>query len=258
MSYEEIIYTKEDHKATMVLNRPAKLNAYTDKMEQELKLAISDIESDNAIKVVIITGAGRGFCSGHDLKEAGTTNEARQQKLTLRFDQHSYPPALISAINKPVIAAINGPAAGGGLALALACDIRIASEKATFYESHVSRVGTIPGLEVLLLPRLVGLEKALEMTFTGKRIEAEEAQKIGLVSQVVSHNRLMEAANKLAEKIADMPLWTLMLSKKAIYQGLGLPVDDTMSYITLARRICAQAGISEMNLPGELTEELNE
>jgi len=254
MSYEEIIYTKEDHKVTIVLNRPAKLNAYTEKMEQELRLAISDIESDNTIKVVIITGAGRGFCSGHDLKEAGTTSEARQQKLTLRFDiQQSYPPALISAISKPVIAAINGAAAGGGLALALACDIRIASEKATFYESHLSRVGTTPGLEVLQLPRLVGLEKALEMIFTGERIEANEAQRIGLVSQVVSHDRLMEAANELAGKIVGMPLWALMLSKKAVYQGLGLPLDDTMSYITLARRICAQVGITDMNLSKENT-----
>ncbi len=247
MSYEEIIYTKEGPKATVVLNRPEKLNAYTEKMEQELRLAISDIESDNAIKVVIFTGAGRGFCSGHDLKEAGTTSEARQQKLTLRFDiQQSYPPALISAISKPVIAAINGPAAGGGLALALACDIRIASEKATFYESHLSRVGTTPGLEVLQLPLLVGLEKALEMIFTGETIEANEAREIGLVGRVVPHNKLMETADELAQQIARMPLWALMLSKKAVYQGLGLHVDDTMSYITLARRICAQAGISEI------------
>lgn len=252
MDYEEIILTKEDVKATIMLNRPEKLNAYNRKMEHELKMAIDDIEEDDDIKVAILTGAGRGFCSGHDLEEVQAGGTSNRERSALRFDlEQSYPPTLIRAMRKPVIAAVNGVTAGGGLAIALVCDIRIASEDAAFYESHVARTGIPPGLEVLLLPRLVGLEKALEMIFTGEKIDAIEAQRIGLVSRVVPHDRLMEAADELAKRIADSPLWALMLSKKAVYQGLGLPIDETMSYITLSRRICAEAGIANIKTPGQ-------
>jgi 2-(1,2-epoxy-1,2-dihydrophenyl)acetyl-CoA isomerase len=238
MDWEEIIFRKVDARATIVLNRPEKLNAYTRKMEHELRLAIADIEEDNDVKAVIITGAGRGFCSGHDLREVGASGS--RGKLELRFDLDSYPPALIASIPKPVIGAINGVAAGGGLALALACDIRIASEEAIFYESHVSRMGLPPGLEVLLLPRLVGLEKALEMIFTGEKVDAQEALRIGLVSRVVPGGRLIETVEELVTKIAGSSLRALMLSKKAVYQGLSLPIDETMSYVTLSRRLCVQ------------------
>ena len=252
MDYEEIVLTKEGVKAIITLNRAEKLNAYNRKMEHELRMAIDDIETDNDIKVVILTGAGRGFCSGHDLEEVQAGGASNRERSSLRFDlEQSYPPTLISSIRKPVIAAINGVAAGGGLALALVCDIRSASEEAVFYESHVAKTGIPPGLEILLLPRLVGLEKTLEMIFTGEKINAAEAQRIGLVSTVVAHSRLMAEVDELAKKIADSPLWALMLSKKAVYQGLGLPIDETMSYITLSRMICAQAGITNIKTPGQ-------
>ena len=242
--YKDIVFTKRDGKATIVLNRPETLNAYGHTMMQELMLAIRDIEDDNEVKVAIITGAGRGFCSGHDMQDVSDSRENPKENLSLEFDPQNYPPLLIYAIRKPVIGAINGPAAGGGLGMALACDVRIASENAAFYESHVTKVGTTPGLEALLLPRLVGLEKALELTYTGEKVDATEAQRIGLVSRVVPPDRLMEAANELADKIAAGPLWALMLSKKSIFEGLALPLDGALNYITLARRICEQQDAS--------------
>jgi len=249
MGYEEIIYSKEHFKATITLNRPEKLNAYGEKMGHELKSAVADIETDDNVKVVIITGAGRGFCSGHDLKDTQSTVRSNTRRLFLRFDRDEYYlPTHVYGINKPVIGAVNGVTAGGGVALALACDFRIASKEVMFFENHVG-IGTLPGLETLLLPRIVGLEKALEIIFTGKKITAEEALNIGLVSKIVPREKLMEEANELADRIANSPLWSLMLSKKAVYQGLQITSDQTIDYITLARAICSQAGITNTTLP---------
>jgi enoyl-CoA hydratase/carnithine racemase len=236
MDYRNIIVEKEDGWAMIRLNRPHKLNAYNSDMEEELLKAVSDIESDNNVKVVIITGTGRGFCSGHDLEEVvNTAKEYTGINLPLRFDLKGYPPGIIKNITKPTIAAINGIAAGGGLALALACDLRIAVEEAVFYENHVAKVGILPGLELLLLPRLIGIEKALELIYTGKKIGAKEAQSIGLLGRVVSGDQLLQAATEMAKEISNAPLLALRHAKKVAYMGLGLPTDDAMSYITLSR-----------------------
>ena len=248
MRWEEIDFIKSGHIATIRLNRPKTLNAYTVKMEEEFKIAVDDIEKDDVIKVLIVTGTGRGFCSGHDLDEIKEISAQNKGKLDMRFDLEGYPPSIFMNMSKPLIGAINGVTAGGGLALALACDIRISSEQAVFYETHVTRVSTTPGYEVMMLPRLVGIEKALEMMYTGRKVGAEEAKRIGLVSTVVPHDTLMETANELAAQIAKQPLWTLKLCKKATYQGLGMPMAETMNYVTLARKICSRAG--DLSLTG--------
>ncbi len=250
MRYEQIIYTKANGKAVITLNRPERLNAYTVKMEEELADAIADFEADDSVKVVTVTGAGRGFCPGHDLDEAKILNaqSTNSAGFEIRFDNDHYPPAVFWKISKPAIAAINGVVAGGALAICLACDIRIASEKAVFYENHVARVGTTPGLESLLLPNLLGLQRALELAFTGRPLDAQEAYKLGLVIQVVPPDKLMEAADALATQIAKSPLGALRLAKKAIYKGLGMPEEDTLSYVTLARRLCSESGVN-LNRP---------
>lgn len=226
MGWDEIDLVKTGHIATLRLNRPEKLNAYTVKMEEEFKRAVDDIENDDAVKVLIVTGTGRGFCSGHDLDEMKEISARQKGELNVRFDSEGYPPAIFMNMSKPLIGAINGVTAGGGLALALACDIRISSEQAVFYETHVTRVGTVPGYEVMMLPRLVGIEKALEMMYTGRKVGAEEAKQMGLVSRVVPHDTLMETASELAAQIAKQPLWTLRLCRKAAYQGLGMPMEE--------------------------------
>jgi len=209
MEYQDIILSKEDKVAIITLNRPEKLNAYTYKTGEELSEAIRDVDGDKNIKVIIITGAGRGFCSGHDVQDARerkVRERAEQKEVAIRIT--NYPPGAVLETDKPVIAAINGIATGGGFAMALASDIRIASENASFMENHVAAVGSIPGLETWFLPRIVGIEEALKMIFTGKRIDAKEAERIGLVSEVVSAERLLERARELAEKIADAPSGT--------------------------------------------------
>jgi len=243
MDYEEIKFWKEGNRGAIMLNRPTTLNAYTSKTEEELRRAVAEAEEDDEIKVLVVTGNGRGFCSGHDNNEVKATVDQSQGKLDVSFNVKGYPPAIFMSVTKPLIGAINGVTAGGGLAIALACDIRIASENALFYETHVSRVGTTPGLEVMLLPRLIGIDRALEMMYTGRKVGAEEAERIGLVTKVVPHDKLMETVNELANGIAVQPLWALRLSKKAVRQGLGMPMEETMSYIALARKICSQPGI---------------
>lgn len=252
MYFKDIVIEKDSDRAILRLNRPEKLNAYNSSMENEMVNAVADIEADDNIKVVIITGTGRGFCSGHDLAEVMEhAKEYTGTNLPLRFDLKGYPPGIIRNITKPTIAAVNGIAAGGGLALALSCDLRIASESAVFYENHVPRVGILPGLELLMLPRLIGIEKALELIFTGRKIDAKEAQSIGLIGRVVSADQLMQSADELAREIAKSPLLALRHAKKVAYMGLGLPVDEAMSYVTLSRIVTTLSNTLALQRPKE-------
>jgi len=243
MVYQDVILSKEGRVAIITLNRPDKLNAYTSKTGEELSEAIRDVDADKNIRVIILTGAGRGFCSGHDVKEVREKVGKRRTEGQVNIRITDYPPKLILETDKPVIAAVNGIATGGGFAMALASDIRIASENASFMENHATAAGTTPGLEAWFLPRIVGIEEALKMIFTGKRIDAKEAERIGLVSEVVPAEKLLERARELAEKIAEVPLLSLQLSKKVLYQGLESSLEETMNYVASARSLCRLSGI---------------
>ncbi|MBI3931538.1 MAG: enoyl-CoA hydratase [Chloroflexi bacterium] len=216
MNYKEIIFEKEKPLATITLNRPEKLNAYTHKMGQEIVKALGEAAKDRNIRAVIITGAGRGFCSGVDVGGRGGPQEAAP----IRRDTAMGPPVRrLSQFDKPVIAAINGVVAGGGLSFAMACDIRIASDRARFSQIFVKR-GIVPDNgSTWFLPRLVGMAKACELAWTGDIIDAAEGERIGLVSRVVPHDDLLTVVRELATRIANGPPITVQLTKRALYQG---------------------------------------
>ncbi|MBI3040703.1 MAG: enoyl-CoA hydratase [Chloroflexi bacterium] len=216
MNYKDIIFEKEKPLATITLNRPDKLNAYTYNMGQEVVKALEEAGKDRNIRVVIFTGAGRGFCSGADLSDP-----RRHRVRDPLHHETAMGPQIrkLSVFDKPVIAAINGVAAGGGLSLAMACDIRIASDRARFSQIFVTR-GLLDNGSTWLLPRLVGMGMACELAFTGDIINAAEADRIGLVNRVVPHDDLLTVVRELANRIAKNPPITVRLTKRALYRGV--------------------------------------
>jgi len=207
MEYKDLIFEKQDGIATVILNRPERLNALSADMQDGLVSVIQEIQMDPEIKVMVLTGAGRGFCSGGDVRRMGETQSSGQDRHPFdlregyRFGIQRIPRAM-SKLDKPTIAAVNGAAVGAGCDLALMCDIRIASDAARFGETYV-RVGLNPGNGgTYFLPRIVGIQKACELLFTGDIIDAQEALRIGLVSKVVPAEELMTVTRELALKIA--------------------------------------------------------
>lgn len=226
MDYQTIILEKEEGIATITLNRPEKLNALNNQMVEELPVAFAAVEEDEEVRVVVITGAGRGFCSGADIEERFLKiieeRKAGKGELapTRGFGETGC--LALRSITKPVIASVNGPAIGFGCTLSLACDIRIASEDARFGLAF-SRVGLMPEFgSTYFLPRLVGLGKACELVFTARNIDAWEAKEIGLVNQVVPPAELKKATFEMARTITKMAPLAIKLAKRALYQGADL------------------------------------
>jgi len=211
MPYKTIVYSKKSHIARVTLNRPDSGNAVNQQLVQELAEVCDRISQDDDIYVVTVTGAGDAFCSG---------GEVESGNITCR------PAAAIAGIDRPVIAAINGDALGEGLEIALSCDIRLASGKARFGLPQVAH-GRIPvdgGTQ--RLPRIVGQGKALELLLTGDMITADEALVIGLVSQVVPPEALVEETGKLAETVAAKGPIALRYLKEAVNKGLDMTLEQ--------------------------------
>jgi enoyl-CoA hydratase/carnithine racemase len=231
--YPDIIYAKEGHIATVTLNRPDKMNSFSGEMQDSLYRAIKDSSLDKNIRVIILTARGRAFCAGADVKAMAQRLDepgGAERDMTQISDRVSLY-VLMQKCDKPIICAVNGVAVGGGLDLTLACDIRIASDQARFAEVYIRR-GMIPASGgTYFLPRLVGVDRALLMSWTGDMIDAKEAERIGLVTMVVPHNELEMAAMDLAEKLAKGPPLAIQRAKRAIYDGLTMNLDDTMKMI---------------------------
>jgi len=218
MEFKNILYEKRDGIATITINRPQAMNAMNAETIPEILSGLEDAEKDENVRVVVITGAGeKAFCAGLDLKPMRDINVIKAvetsrlgQKLTLAIEE----------LGKPVIAAINGYALGGGLELAMACDIRIASEKARVGQPEVN-VGLIPGWGgTQRLPRLVGKGIAKELIFTGKMIDAKTAERIGLVNMVVPPERLKSAVEELAKEIMSKSPIAIKLVKELINNSI--------------------------------------
>lgn len=239
MSYEHILCEISDRIATITLNRPDRLNAWTPKMAGEILHALKTIDEDDSAMVSIITGAGRGFCAGMDLSAGGSTFDSSARE-TGAEDDESLPSTgviikTLLDLKKPVIAAINGPAVGVGVTMILPMDIRIASESARIGLVFVRR-GVVPELaSPWFLPRIVGVSKAAELLYTGRIIGAQEALDCGLVSRVVPDDQLMDVAREMASEIANnaAPV-PLALTKRMLWQFLSMNDPEKADEINIA------------------------
>jgi 2-(1,2-epoxy-1,2-dihydrophenyl)acetyl-CoA isomerase len=238
MNYSTLLVEKRENIGTLTFNRPEKLNAFNDLAWQDFIAALHEIDQDNEIRVLIITGAGRAFSAGLDLEEA--TKGPSESDLQVAPIQNSIPwiPEMMRNMKKPIIAALNGAAAGGGFSIALACDIRIASEEARLVAPFL-RVGLVAELgSTYNLPRLVGIAKACEIIFAAKTVTAKEAKEIGLVNEVVSKEELIPFTWKMAKEIAQMAPIPLQLAKRALYQGLDSQLAAQVQFETLSQVTC--------------------
>jgi 2-(1,2-epoxy-1,2-dihydrophenyl)acetyl-CoA isomerase len=226
MAYETLLYEADQSVATITLNRPAVLNAISPQMIEELQAALHAVGDDASVRAVVLTGAGRGFCAGADLKgrqrvkpSAAPPGAGQAGAERLR---RTYNPLIfaIRTIEKPFIAAVNGVAAGAGCNLALACDIVLASEAARF-GNVFTRIGLIPDCGGhFFLPRLVGFHKAAELMFTGDIIDAREAERIGLINRAVPHAELIPHTHELAGRLARGPTRAIGLCKRTLHVGI--------------------------------------
>ena len=212
--YKTLIYEKKDTIGVLTINRPEKLNALSNELIDELAQFLDEMENDEELRILVITGAGeKAFVAGADIQELVDRDALLGRKVS-RTRQEIF--SRIENLPIPVIAAVNGYALGGGLELALACSIRICSDRAQFGAPEV-KLGIIPGDGgTQRLPRLVGLGRAMEIVLTGDFIDAQEAYRIGLVNQVISHDELMEKAMALAQKIAKRPPLAVRYAKEAV------------------------------------------
>lgn len=226
-TYETIQFDVANHIATITLNRPDVFNAFNDQFSKELLSALKDAERDADVRVVILTGAGKAFSSGQDLGDLKKKYVPCHVPHLGEDLKRRYDPIIkkICEMDKPVIAAVNGVAAGAGCSLALACDLRIASEHATFIEVFIN-VGLIPdSASTFFLPRLVGLGRAMELCCTGRKVDAEEALRIGLVNQVVPAGELMTAATAMASRLAGLPGRGIALTKQLLRKSFENSLD---------------------------------
>jgi 2-(1,2-epoxy-1,2-dihydrophenyl)acetyl-CoA isomerase len=245
VDYETILYELDEGVLTITLNRPDVLNAFNRKMTDEIQDALKKAERDPSVRCIVFTGAGRAFSSGEDLK-ARSTEGVTGFGSTLK---ERYNPIVLKMrnIEKPVIGSINGVAAGAGCSIALACDLRVASDKASFIEVFV-RVGLVPDSgSSFFLPRLVGLGKALEMAFTGDAVNAEEAYRIGLVNRVVPAEELASATRELALRLAQGPTKAIGLAKRAMNRALSMDLEQLLEYEVFAQET---AGATEDHKEG--------
>lgn len=228
MAYNTIIFEIKNNYALITLNRPDKLNALNTELFNELNDAITKIELDDNIKLVILTGQGeKAFAAGADIKEL---NQSDHNSGRL-FSQHGSNVMLrLESLKKPVIAAVNGFALGGGCELAMSCHIRFASDNAKFGQPEVN-LGILPGYGgTQRLPRLVGVAKAIELTISGNMIGAEEAKSIGLVNQVYPQAELMEKTLEFANTVLSKGSIAVSASIDAIYQSLNLSPIEGLAY----------------------------
>jgi enoyl-CoA hydratase len=228
MECQTILYEVREHVAFITMNRPESMNAINRQMARELVEACKQAEDDSAIRVVIFTGAGeRAFSAGMDLKERAETSfspiERRNQKIAATIYTQS---RAIAAMTKPTIAAIRGYCVGGGLEMALACDLRVAAEDAKLGLAEVRR-GLIPGAGgTQRLPRVVGVAKALEIGLTGENVTGSEAHRLGLVNIAVPADEVAKAAEDLAGKILKGAPLSVAFVKEAVRKGIELPLEE--------------------------------
>lgn len=224
MKFQDLILEKENGVATITLNRPEKLNALGSNTTFEIISALEEAIGNKEIRVIVMTGAGKAFSAGgdhRDILKPGFEKSLLDWRHRMRTGSNRMV-TIMTGSEKPIIASVNGLAVGGGCTIALACDIRIASEKALF-GLVFSKIGVTPEFGCsYLLPRVVGLGKALELLFEAEMISAREAEKIGLVNKVVPHEELKDTTRKYVERLLEKPPAALGMTKSLIYRSLSM------------------------------------
>lgn len=241
--YETIIYEVKNQVAWLTLNRPEKLNAFTETMNREIINVLKESSADKDVRALVITGAGKAFCSGEDL--AGLKSELNHGDLLRK----RYNPMMKQwmMFEKPTIAAVNGAAAGAGMSLALASDFRVAANKASFIQAFV-HIGLVPDSGSLyFLPRLVGYAKAVELAMLGEKVSAEEAKALGLVTKVVPDDLLYSETQAFAESLTRLPTKSLGLIKRYMHKSFETSFDHMLENEAYAQRI---AGLTEDHQEG--------
>src|SRR6266700_7998033 len=242
---DELLYDIKDKVATLTLNRPDKMNAFTGPMIDRWAWALNEAQHDPDVNVVVVTGSGKAFCAGGDVgRMAQGEPSALDGKNGLWEGVHRVPKQL-EQMDKPVIAMVNGLAVGAGMGMSVMCDLRIAAESARFSTGYV-KVGLVPGDgDTYFLPRLVGAAKALELLWTADFIEAPEAHRIGIVQRVVPDAQLKEVTYSLARQIADGPQIPIRMIKRLVYQSLRLDLrthlDLVSSHMSIVRQTADHA-----------------
>ncbi len=231
MSFETITLNKDEHIATITMNRPDKMNALNTLMLQEMAVVIDEIVQDDDVRVMVLTGAGKVFCSGADISEGGKASGLSGTPVEMHHNlRNSYQKIALGLqrLEKPTIAMVNGAAVGAGCDFAFACDMRVGSEKSRFRNGFV-KVGLIPGGGgTWLYTRLMGLGRGLEFLFTGDFLEAEEAQRIGVLNKLVPADNLERDSMELARKIANNPPLAVQMSKMMAYKALDTDLEAAL------------------------------
>lgn len=241
MDYQTIIYTKANGVATITLNRPRQLNALNEQMILEILDAVKKSAADEEVRVLILTGAGRAFCFGADISafQKGDNSSAPLAANLLPKAQEII--RTLVGMNKPTIAALNGFATGLGLDLALACDLRIAAERAKLGEAFIN-MGLVPdGGGTFFLPRLVGFAKAAELIFTGAAISSSEAERLGLINRVVPTSDLEKCVGELARQLAKSPSPALGLAKRLLWKNLQANIEEALLAEAESQKICLES-----------------
>ncbi|WP_059170600.1 enoyl-CoA hydratase-related protein [Bacillus sp. FJAT-27445] len=233
--FETVIYEVRGHTAWITLNRPEKLNAFTARLNKDVAAAVRTASKGGSVRAIVITGAGRAFCSGQDL---GDVEETTDYGDVLR---NRYNPMVmeIEKCEKPIVAAVNGVAAGAGMSLALACDFRILSEKASFIQAFI-HVGLVPDAgNLYYLPRLVGHAKALELAVLGEKVSAEEALRLGLATKVVPENQFSNETNAFADRLSAMPTKAIGLIKRNLKASWEAGIEQFLDRDAQSQRIAS-------------------
>ena len=231
--FETVKYEVNNQVAWITLNRPEKLNAFTEQLNKDLELAVKQANRDSTVRCLVITGEGRAFCSGEDL--AGVKEDMDHGEVLRR----RYNPMVMELhkCEKPIVAAVNGVAAGAGMSLALACDFRLLSEKASFIEAFI-HVGLVPDAgNLYYLPKLIGHAKALELAVLGEKVSAQMAADLGLATKVIPLDRWEIEVTAFAEKLAAMPTTAIGLIKKNLKASWDLSLEEGLEKDAQAQRI---------------------
>ena len=230
---EHVLERCEQGVMTLTLNRPDRLNALSFAMHDQINALLEKAQSDESVRVLVITGHGRAFCAGDDLKESDPRAAAAPDEYT-SISWHGFVRKL-RALPKPTIAAMNGLCCGAGIGLALGCDLRIASERAQFADIFIRR-GIVGGAAVLT--ELLGPARALELIYTGEFVDASEALRIGLFNRVVPDEALQQTVREFAQRLAEGPAWALARSKTCVYDVAAVGLDEALRIEEIAKLEC--------------------